>query len=169
MPLTFAQTSKVVDQLRSDGDALLRKVTAARDEGESGVVHGALWLFGQDEDSQLDAQVGAVSSILRNIDSLLRLAPLAGQTDDDADKFVSLAKVIAVSLNDVAGYSGESTLSWVIQSTARKTGEDVKEGINEVAKAGLGFVWSALPWWAIVGAIGVVGALVVLKLRAVRA
>lgn len=151
LALTQEQAFKVVAQLRADGQALLAKVTQARDDAGGSFVQYGLSIFGQDSGPQLNAQVGAVRSILGSVDGLARQAD-NGLDEQRSDAWVDAAKEAARSLSAISGYSGEATLDWVIQQTARATGETVKQGINTAASAALGFAWSAIPWWALVGA-----------------
>lgn len=82
---------------------------------------------------------------------------LGGQAVDDdslVDRWVALGKTIESSIAAIDGYSDGATLDSVVHLTAQATSQQLKDDANDALIAASGFVWSALPWWAIAG-IGV--------------
>jgi hypothetical protein len=149
--LTRAQGDAVLADLDKAFAAALARAETNRAEGESGIISGILGLFGADHTSQLDAQVGAVNIIGSAIQRLRSDLPAAVDVPAAGDRWSDAARVAAYELESLQSDITAATIEDTLAQTAAATGNQVKEGVNIVAGNTARLVWSAIPWWVLVG------------------
>jgi hypothetical protein len=165
--LTQAQGDAVLADLDKAFAAALARAETNRAEGESGIVAGILGLFGADHTSQLDAQVGAVNIIGSAIQRLRSDLPAAVDVPAAADRWSDAARVAAYELESLQSDITAATIEDTLAKTTAATGNQVKEGVNIVAGNTARLVWSAIPWWVLVGGALVGAGYVYLQVRRV--
>jgi hypothetical protein len=149
--LTRAQGEAVLADLDKAFAAALARAETNRAEGESGIIAGILGLFGADHTSQLDAQVGAVNIIGSAIQRLRSDLPAAVDVPAAGERWSDAARYAAHELATLQSDISEATIEDTLAKTAAATGNQVKEGVDIVAGNTARLVWSAIPWWVLVG------------------
>lgn len=118
----------------------------------------------------LDSDAGAIRTLIgiddtgaptqygtQRVDTIDRWQDAGYQAVDDdslVPSWLATGKTIESSIAAIDGYSDGATLDSVVHFTAQATSQQLKDDANDALIAASGFVWSALPWWAIAG-IGV--------------
>jgi hypothetical protein len=182
--LTRAQGDAVLADLDKAFAAALARAETNRAEGESGIVAGILGFLDHtlvidssgvsvvstgdySHAGQLDAQVGAVNMIGSAIQRLRSDLPAAVDVPAAGDRWSDAARYAAHELESLQSDITAATIEDTLAQTAAATGNQVKEGVNIVAGNTARLVWSAIPWWVLVGGALVGAGFVYLQVRRV--
>lgn len=143
--LTEASQIQVIAHLRESAQEAYRVV-----QDRDGVF--SQWFTGG---SSAGGQRTAIRVVLDvTVPTLERLAPSARESDAAEITWRELATDAEDTLRAVEGYSYESSVRGILVSTAKATGDQVRDGVNTVAETVATGVVSAIPWWVYLVAAG---------------
>jgi hypothetical protein len=159
MSLDRATADAVLATLRAEAQSTLANAEKNQRDGESGISHGLLSVFGADHDSQLDEQVGAVKIVISSIDRLAGDEDSAVNDRDWGDRWLDAARAAENALKEMSVYQADAT----IDDTLKRTATATEQQVNQAVSAAAGFVWRAIPWWAWGGLALTIGGLIWLR------